>query len=344
MRILLRAPNWVGDVVMSLPALTALRAEFPKAHLAVQARSWVAELYRLRDEVDGVVVEDSRGAHQGREGRERLAQELRSGRFDRTVILPTSFASAWIPFRAGIPERIGYRAEGRSLLLTQAVPQDLEPGEHQIWKHLRLVSAAGARLPEKPDVSWSVGPRERAAARKLLESAGLGSRKFVAVHAASFAHAAKRWPFPRFAELLDLLHREEGLTAVLLGSEAERAVNGELLALTTRGAPVDLAGRSSLPEVLGLLAEADRFVGNDSGLAHLAGAVGTPAAVLFGPTDPEATRPWDGPRADGQPSRIAVVRSAPPCAPCRFAVCPLDHVCMRSVTARDVLTALQTLR
>ncbi len=329
---------------MSLPALAALRTSFPEAHLAVQARPWVAGLYRLRDEVDSVVVEDSTGAHRGGEGREPLVAEVRNGRFDRSIVLPTSFASAWIPYRAGIPERIGYRGEGRSLLLTRAVPLEHGPGEHQIWKHLRLVEAAGARIPDRPSVSWSVRGEQRSAARALLESAGLGSRKFVAVHAASFAHAAKRWPFPRFAELLDLLHREEGLAAVLLGSEAERKVNGELLALATHATPIDLAGRSSLPEVLGLLAEATLFVGNDSGLAHLAGAVGTPAAVLFGPTDPEATRPWDGPRADGRPPRIAVVRNPPPCAPCRFAVCPLDHVCMRSVTARDVFTALQTLR
>ncbi len=114
-------------------------------------------------------------------------------------------------------------------------------------------------------------------------------------------------------------------------------MNARVAALAAPVRVVDLAGRTSLPDVLGLVAEAELFVGNDSGLAHLANAAGTPTTVVFGPTDPDATRPWDGPRPDGLPSRLRVVRRRVACAPCRFTRCPLDHACMAGVTVEDVL-------
>lgn len=343
MKTLLRATNWVGDVVMSLPALRALRASFPTDQLTVLCRPWVADLYRLRPEVDEVIVEDRAGPHAGRAGRERLEAELKASAFDRAIVLPMSFGTAWTVHQAGIPERIGYRGEGRSVLLTHAVPGSLRIGEHQVFKHLRLVEAAGAARPEAPDVSWPARAAERESARGLLNDAGLSGAPFVAAHVASFAHAAKRWDLERFAEVFDRLAAQRDLTVVLLGSAAEAGVNAEAAALVKRARVVDLSGRSRLPEVLGLLAEAALFVGNDSGLAHLAGAAGTPAVVVFGSTDPDATRPWDGPRGDGRPVRIALVRRRTLCAPCRFEVCPIDHACMRAVSVDDVMAAARRL-
>lgn len=343
MKILLRATNWVGDVAMSLPALEALRASFPKEHLAVLARPWVADLYRLRREVDEVLVEDPRGAHAGAEGRRRLAAELHVKDFERAILLPTSFGTAWTVQQAGIPERYGWAAEGRGTLLTHALPQRLFRGRHQVWKHLLLVEAAGAALPEAPDASWAVSSQVAEAGRACLTAAGWDGKPFLAVHLASFAHAAKRWELPRFAALLDRLADERGLSAVLLGSGGEAAVNAEAATLVRHARVLDLSGKSSLPEALGILSLARLFVGNDSGLGHLAGAVGTPTVVVFGPTDPDATRPWDGPRADGKPVRIAVARRRTPCAPCRFDVCPLDHRCMTGLLVQRVADAVASL-
>jgi len=339
MRLLLRATNWVGDVAMSLPAVKALRASFPKDHLAVLARPWVADLYRLRPEVDEVLVEDSSGAHAGTEGRRRLAAELRQRSFDRAVIFPTSFGTAWTLQQAGIPERIGWAAEGRAALLTRALPQRFHRGRHQVWKHLLLAEAAGATLPAAPDASWDVSKDIAGTGRVLLSAAGLADRPFAAVHLASFAHAAKRWELSRFAALLDRLAADQGLAAVLLGSAGEASVNTEASAMTTRATVFDLSGKSTLPEVLGILSLARLFVGNDSGIGHLAAAVRTPTVTVFGPTDPDATRPWDGPRGDGKPVRIAIARRRTPCAPCRFDVCPLDHRCMTGLDEETVLAA-----
>jgi heptosyltransferase-2 len=340
-KTLLRATNWVGDVVMSLPALRALRSSFPKDHLAILCRPWVADLYRLRPEVDEVIVEDPAGEHAGAAGRERLAADLRARSFDRAIILPTSFGTAWTLHQTGIPERTGYCGEGRSSLLTRAVPLSRNASEHQVFRHLRLVEAAGAERPDAPDVSWSVGAAERESASALLRDAGLTGVPFAAAHVASFAHAAKRWDLARFAEVFDRLAERRSLAVVLLGSAGEAGVNAEAASLARRARVVDLSGKSRLPDVLGLLAQATLFLGNDSGLAHLAGAAGAPTVVVFGSTDPDATRPWDGPRGDGRPVRLALVRRRTLCAPCRFAICPIDHACMSAVTVEHVAEAIE---
>lgn len=342
MRTLVRATNWVGDVVMSLPAVRALRAADPNGTLAILARPWVAELYRLLPEVDEVVVDDTTGADADANARERLVGEIRAARFDRAVILPTSFQSAWTLARAGVPERIGYRGEWRGALLTRAVGLSLASGEHQVWKHLRLAEAAGAASAGAPDVSWPVSAAVREAARRRLAEAGWKGGAFAAAHVASFAHAAKRWELERFAAVFDELAARRGLPVVLLGSAAEKSVNGEAAGLAKKARVFDLSGATSLPEALGILADAALFLGNDSGLAHLAGAAGTPSVVVFGPTDPEATRPWDGPRGDGRPVRLAIARRRTLCAPCRFAVCPIDHACMEGIPPADVLAAIDT--
>lgn len=341
MKTLVRATNWVGDVVMSRPALRALKAADPSGRLAVLARPWVAELYRLAEEVDDVFIDDASGRHAGGPGRARLAGEVRDAGFDRAVVLPTSFSTALVLARAGVPERIGYRGEGRGPLLTRALRLDLAAGEHQVWKHLRLASAAGAPLPAAPDVSWDASKAVRESARLRLAEAGL-SGPFVAAHVASFAHAAKRWDLARFAEVFDSLSAR-GLPVALLGSAGEKGVNAEAAALARTARVFDLSGMTSLPEALGVLSSARLFVGNDSGLAHLASAAGTPSVVVFGPTDPDATRPWDGPRADGRPVRLALARRRTPCAPCGWAVCPIDHACMAAVAPADVLEAAESV-
>jgi heptosyltransferase II len=342
-RTLVRATNWVGDVVMSLPAVRALRAADSSGTLAILARPWVAELYRLLPEVDEVVVDQTKGSAADANAHERLVGEIRTARFDRAVILPTSFRSAWTLAHAGVPERIGYRGEWRSALLTRAVGPSLAPGAHQVWKHLRLAEAAGAAFAGAPDVSWPVSALVREAARTRLAEAGWKGGAFAAAHVASFAHAAKRWELGRFAAVFDELAVRRGLPVVLLGSAAEKSVNGEAAGLAKKARVFDLSGATSLPEALGILADATLFLGNDSGLAHLAGAAGTPSVVVFGPTDPEATRPWDGARRDGRPVRLAIARRRTLCAPCGFGVCPIDHACMAGVAQADVLAAIDTV-
>jgi len=337
-KTLIRATNWIGDVAMSLPALKALRASFPSDRISVLARPFVADLYRTRHEVNEVIVEDPKGEHRGSAGRARLARELRERDFDRAILFPRSFGTALTLFRAGIPQRIGHRGEGRSVLLTQPVPAPPRR-EHQVWKYLKLVEAAGGAVVSSPDASWAVPDDLSRRARERLVEAGWNGEPFVAAHVASFAHRAKRWSVTRFAATFDALFRRHRLGVVLLGSAAEKGMNAELIAALHEARAVDLSGRSRIDEALGVVGLARLFVGNDSGLSHLAGAAGTPTVVVFGPTDPDATRPWDGPRSDGRPARIRVVRRRTLCAPCLHTRCPLDHRCMTGVAVADVLRA-----
>lgn len=337
MKILLRATNWVGDVVISLPALRALRAHHRGDRIAVLARPWVAALYRLLPEVDEVLVDEAEGRHSGAAGRAALAAELNGKGFDRAILLPRSFGTAWTAYRAGIPERWGYRGELRSPLLTHPVPFSRAPGEHELFRHLRLVAATGVAVPEVPDATLPVSEDLRRSARAKLKDAGFPGGPFAAAHVASFSHEAKRWPSERFAALFDDLAARRGLPTVLLGSASEAPMSSRIASLASSARVFDLAGKTSLPEVLGIVSLAELFVGNDSGLAHLANAAGTPTTVVFGPTDPEATRPWDGPRPDGHPVRLRVVRERVLCAPCRFARCPIDHACMTGISVENVL-------
>ncbi len=340
MKILFRATNWVGDVVISLPALRAVRMSFPESHIAVLCRPWVAPLYQLRPEPDEVLVEEPSTAHKGYQGRLALASLLRSKGFERAIILPTSFDSAHTVFRSGIPERFGYRGELRSLLLTHSLSLYETAGEHQVYKYLRLAALSGAGIPAHPDTSWTVSKKEREAAATLLRNAGWKGGPFVAAHAASFAHRAKRWPAGRFVEVFKRLAQDHELvTTVLLGSASEAPLNQEIAGQLEGCECIDLSARTTLQDVLGILSLASLFIGNDSGIGHLAGASGIPTVTVFGPTDPEATRPWDGPRPDGRPARIAAVRNPVLCSPCRFTRCPMDHVCMRGVTPEMVLEA-----
>lgn len=344
MKILLRATNWVGDVVMSVPALASLRASFPEAHISVLCRPWVADLYRLRPEADEVIVEKPAAEHAGISGKNALAAELRSHGFDRAVILPVSFNAAYTIFKAGVPVRIGYRSEFRSPLLTLALRKPGPSSGHEIFRHLRLAAAAGAAPLDPPDISWEVGRPLREAASKILRQAGWDGAPFLAAHAASFAHEAKRWPAASFREVFERAGSELGLTTVvLLGSAKETPLNSELQGAATAVRVLDVSGKTSLPEVLGILALARGFVGNDSGLAHLAATAGTPTVVIFGPTNPDATRPWDGPRKDGRPARVSIVRKRVLCAPCRFKRCPIDHACMTRILPDDVLFSLRDL-
>jgi len=175
-KILVRATNWVGDAVMSLPALRAIRGRWPQAEIAVLARPWVADLYRDQDCADRLLVYEHRGRHRGFLGRERLSRELRGERFDVAVLLQNAFEAAWLAWRAGIPERIGYARDGRSWLLTRAVaaPGRGELQRHQSYYYLELLRRAGwiERLPAVEAIHLRVPEEVRRSAEQRLLAAG----------------------------------------------------------------------------------------------------------------------------------------------------------------------------
>jgi heptosyltransferase-2 len=310
-KIILRATNWIGDAVMSLPAIRAVRAQFPEAHLSVLARPWVADLYSREGCINRVI------RYPGR--RLGFIRQLRAERFDCAILLQNAFEAAVVARLAGIPRRIGYNRDGRGWLLTDAVPVPL-PGEiprHERFYYLELLRRAGitAALPESDTIRLTGWEAERGETIGISPGAAYGK--------------AKRWLPERFAEAALRL----GGPVAVFGSSAERALC-ETVAERIRaggGAVRNYAGQTTLAEFIEAAAACRLFLTNDSGAMHIASALGVPTVAIFGATDHTTTGPT-GPLAD-------VVRQPVECSPCLLRECPIDHRCMTGVTVDRVVEA-----
>ncbi len=336
MKLFVRATNWVGDAVLSLPALAALRARFPQAEIVLLARPWVAGLYRGQGLADRLLVFEPHGRHRGWRGLERLAQELRAERFDLAILLQNAFQAAWLAWRAGIDERIGYARDGRSWLLTRAVPVP-RPGEipaHEHFYYLELLRRAGllADLPRIGEVRLRVDPGAREQVEQKLRRAGARSDAPLRVAMAPGAAygSAKCWPVERYAVLADRLIARFDADVILFGAPTEREV-AERIAAAMCARSILLAGQTPIEELPALLAACQLFIGNDSGAMHVAAAVGLPVVAIFGPTDPEGTAPLT--------PRWTLVHEPVPCSPCFLRHCPIDHRCMTRIHVDAVLAA-----
>ena len=335
MRILVRATNWVGDALLSLPALGQVRRRWRDAEIAVLARPYVAELYREQRVADRLLLDEFQGRHAGIRGRDRLARELRGERFDAALLLTNSFDSAWVAWRAGIPERIGYARDGRGLLLTKAIPapRPEETPAHESHYYLELLRRAGwtdsISLPESIKLSATEAARRQA--RETLESAGARRNcARIALGPGASYGSAKCWLPDRFAELADRLIEAFSADVILFGTAAERELL-DAIASAMQHRPVNLAGRTSVGELPAYFSECHLFVGNDSGAMHVAAAVGLPVVAVFGSTDAEGTAPMT--------PRLSVVQEKVFCSPCFLRRCPIDHRCMKGVTVDMVESA-----
>jgi heptosyltransferase-2 len=321
-RLCVRATNWIGDAVMSLPAIRAIRAIFPHAHLAVLAKPWVADLYARETAIDAVI------SYAG--GRREIAARLRAERFDAAILLQNAFDAALVAWMAGIPVRLGYNRDGRGLLLTHAIPVP-EPGEiprHERFYYLELLRRAGLmeHFPNCDAIRLGGIEAARVEGAAHLERLGI-TGPVIGVSPGAAYGSAKRWPAARFAEAARAFP-----AALLFGSAAERELC-ESIAAEVPGAR-NLAGQTTLREFIQLASICRLFLTNDSGAMHIASALGVPTVAVFGATDDTTTGPT-GPLA-------RVVREHAECAPCLLRECPIDHRCMTRVTTARVLSAAQS--
>lgn len=335
-RILVRGTNWVGDALLMTPALTAVRRTFPKAHLTLLVRPWVADLFRGNPAVDEVLLYESAGAHRGLRGRLRLAAELRQRRFDLAVLFQNAFDAALIAWLARIPERVGFATQGRTLFLTRAVrvPPALRRC-HQMEYYLGLVRALGySDGPAEPVLVVTAEEQERA--RALLREAGCdGSVPVIALNPGAVYGTAKRWPAERYAALADRLVAD-GYRPLLVGAPSDVQVAAAVRAASANPeALADLTGRTDLKGLAGVLRCCRAFVTNDTGAMHVAAAVGTPLVAIFGPTDPTTTAPVG--------RQATLLRRPVFCSPCLLRECPIDHRCMRGISVEEVHEAVRTL-
>ena len=331
MTALVFSPNWLGDAVMALPAVSDIRRHAATRRVIVAARPGVAGLWTIVAGVDDVVIiPRARGAARWQTLGEH-AEAIRRTGADTAVLLPNSLQTALVARRAAIPERWGYRRSLRGWLLTRAVPRP-RGLVHQTDYYRHLVAALGIANGDRvPRLDVPAGVVD--GARDMLAGAGCtpGARLLGIAPGAAYG-GAKRWPPERFAAVAAELARAHGLVPVLVGSDADRAatsaIEAELGKISHPGpapAAINLAGRTDVPQLAGVLALCAAFVSNDSGAMHLAAAVGTPVLALFGPTDERVTAPVA--------ARARVLTAAAWCRPCLLRECPLDHRCMNGIDA-----------
>ena len=334
-RILVRATNWVGDAVMSLAALQALRKRFPASHIAILARPWVAGLYGRESFCDELIpYEAPRGWTHGWSGwraKWSIAADLRRRSFDCVILFQNAFEAAALVWLARIPVRIGYRRDARGWLLTNAVavPKKGEIPKHQRFYYLELLRRAGLIQEYSADVAVQL----RGAAAAAEEGHKRLPGRVIGVSPGAAYGGAKRWIPERFAEAAVAVAKKQGASVAIFGSKEEQSICDQVQRAVEAAGIVanNFAGRTSLAEFIEMASACDVYLTNDSGPMHIASALGVPTVAIFGATDEEATGPL------GTHSRI--VREPVECSPCLLRECPIDHRCMTRVTSERVSAA-----
>lgn len=346
MSLLVLAPNWLGDAVMALPAIAALRRLHSGTRCVVAARPSLADLFDLVDGIDAVVrlASPSSGGAWVRVT-EDVARVRQLGA-RRAVLLPNSLRAGLLAWYAGIPERCGYRADLRGLLLTRRVARP-RGRVHQVDYYAHLASALGAASAERePRLDVAADVRDEGAAS--LRNAGWDGRSpLLGVAPGAAFGGAKRWPEKRFAGVLARLAADAGVTSVLVGSRADTTATstvaeeaGKISGGAGARRPIDLSGRTNLRQLAGVVANCSAFLSNDSGAMHLAAAVGVPVVAVFGPTDERVTAPLGRP-AGASHRPVTVVVGEAWCRPCGLRECPIDHRCMVRVGVDEIVDAVK---
>lgn len=351
-RILVKAPNWVGDCVMATPAIALLRDAFPNAQIDVLSRSGVSPVFSANPYVSNLITGDER------KDARAILRELKEARYEAAALLPNSLGSAWLALRAGIPRRVGFARGGRRILLTRPLayragewqtrtpqplskksmcgPHDAAPQpRHMVFYYLEVARALAAELgvakdlPATPHLQWFLDAEAGQALTERLERDGLMDARFIGINPGAAYGGAKRWPLEYLARVADELAAKHGALIVSTASIKESALNDELQRHV--GAKILRLGEElNLHGLAQLIARMKLLITNDSGAMHMAAALGTPTVAVFGPTDWNVTSPWS--------DRAVVVRQSPQCAPCFLRECPIDHLCMRDVTPEMVMS------
>jgi heptosyltransferase II len=348
-KLLVRGVNWIGDSIMTLPAVKALKTALPETEISLLVKPWVSPVFENNPCIHKIIPYDTQ--HRGLIGKIKLAGLLRKKHFGSAVLLQNAFDAALITFLAGIKNRIGYNRDGRGFLLTQSVPVPMNNNNvHQIHYYLNLIEQTGIHTEYSyPNLYLTLNERLQArTAFKDLERPVLG------INPGATYGSAKRWFPDRFAEIASWFIKDTGGSVVLFGGTSELHIAEEIYRkmeiekfgnyayplnfLTSH--LMNLAGKTSLRELISLISECDVFVTNDSGPMHLAYAVRTPLVALFGSTDPVLTGPPPG--VEGQGS--IVITPDIPCSPCFGRTCKNnDMECMHAITSDDVYYGIKKI-
>lgn len=323
--ILIRSTNWIGDAIMTLPAVRTIRANFPEARITVLAQPWVADIFSANPMVDRVLLYHKKGRHAGVRGMWRLSRELAAERFDLAILLQNAFEAALLARMAGIPAIAGYKRDARGLLLTHGVTITKEiRRRHQVFYYQQLLAELG--LTPGPDrLDLLLAEEDNSWAREFCAPL---TRPLIGLNPGAAYGPAKRWPAERYGEAArKLVQRLGGGSVLVFGTEADREAAAAISAEV--GSIVDLTGKTTLARAMALIGCCRLFITNDSGLMHVAAAQNTPLLAIFGSTDAVATGPFS--------QRAVVVQRTLPCRPCLQANCPTDFECMTGISSDQVV-------
>ncbi len=337
-RILVKEVNWLGDVVMSRPALRAIRRAWPRAHLAVLVKKELASFFDGARWLDEVIAYSVGRGLSGFFDRRRIVGEIRSRRFDLGVLFPNSFESALWLAMAGVRRRAGFVADARGAMLTlKATPPPEALIDHQVNYWLTMVRATGVAYGSADDFAIDVhGPYRERMHEWLAANRKRPGRPIFAIAPAAAYGPAKEWPADSYGALIDLLACREDAEVVLVGAPSERVKCEEVAAASKAGAMI-AAGHTNIGELIALLSLCDGFIGNDSGCMHLAGALGIPTVAIFGSTNPNRTGPLG-------PNTRVIYRKLE-CSPCLARTCRFGHYnCLTQIEPAELADAIASMR
>ena len=335
--ILIRATNWVGDLVMSLPTIEAVRTCFPSSSIVVLARPWVAPLLENHPAVDEVIhYKKGTGILPDTLEIIRVIRQMKKREFDLAILLQNAFEAALLTFLGGCRYRLGYNTDRRGFLLTHPVfMRDKFLRIHQVEYYLNILKVWGLQADSsEPHLYLTSTDIEKA--KGLLFSGGTREDDLVVgLSPGAMYGDAKRWPPERFAAIGDWAVERWGAKVLIAGSGKETQICNSVSA-SMKHDSLNLCGRTSLGEAAGVISLCHFFITNDSGLMHISAALGIPTVAIFGSTDPVATGPR-GPRA-------TIIKHDIECAPCLKSECPTDRRCMMSIQPEEVWDEMVLLR
>lgn len=344
-KILVYSPNWIGDAVMSLPALKGIRRAFPRSEIHVLAVPWVCEIYSLSGIPDGIIPYDRNNKHAGLKGLLYISRLVKEHLFSVAFIFPNSWRSAVIPWLARIPVRVGLSRRYREIffLTHSREPERDFKQKHQVYYYLSIVSILNpetrkyrGELVKTPFLDSTSGDFPDIAS--LAIKYGLDPRKlwFALAPGASYGDAKLWWP-DRFSAVATRIAAEFGAQVIILGSSSDSGTASRI-ALNAKADVIDLTGKTTLLEAMGFLRHSRVLLTNDSGLMHVAAALGVPLVAIFGSTDPVRTGPF------GDPGITTVLEATVECHPCFQRVCPgKGKICMTEIEVEDVMKSIRRL-
>lgn len=333
-KIIVRMPNWIGDLVMATAVLTDLRKAFPEAEITAMCRHPLEDLLKEDRDIDELFsFHKITNGFSRREARRDIIEKLRDGNYDLGLLLTNSFSSAWWFWQGHVKTRVGYAGNFRNLLLTYPM-QKTKTREHQVLFYKKLLLPLGIK-PSDAAPRLFLREEDKQKAKELLIQRGYQETcPLIGIQPSAAYGEAKCWPWERYQQAAERLLREDkNRYVVFLGDAASKQTIKKICQGLCERA-IDLAGVTSLGELSSLIEECDLLLTNDSGPMHIASALGVPLVALFGSTDQKATGPYRG---------GVVIDKKVSCSPCLKRKCPIDFRCMTTISVEEVVEAVEKI-